>query len=145
MDIPAIAQAATAALAPFLPYLLKLGDKAAEEGAKKIGADAWEVAKKLWVKISPTLKEHPAANEAISDVASMPDDPDTQAVLRVQFRKLLSRDIKLATEIERFLAELPRSGTNVIVAGERAVGIGGDVTHSTIITGDSGDRRQQKT
>jgi len=39
-------------LAPFLPHLLKLGgdlgEKAAEEAAKKMGGDAWEKAKAIF-------------------------------------------------------------------------------------------------
>jgi hypothetical protein len=31
-------------LAPFLPYLLKAGEKAAEEAGRKLGAAAWEQA-----------------------------------------------------------------------------------------------------
>lgn len=34
-------------LLPFLPYLLKMGDKAAEEVGKKIGEAAWDKAKAL--------------------------------------------------------------------------------------------------
>lgn len=142
MDIPTIAQAAAAALAPFLPYLLKLGDKATEAAGEKLGADAWEVAKKLWKKISPTLTENPTAKEEISDAASTADDQETQAVLRVKLRKLLSRDASLATDIERLLAE-QRSGATVIASGKRAVGVGGNVTGSTIVTGDSGGRRRK--
>jgi hypothetical protein len=35
-------------LAPFLPYLLKAGEKAAEEAGRRLGAAAWEQAQALW-------------------------------------------------------------------------------------------------
>lgn len=46
MDAQSIQQL-TAFLAPFLPYLLKIGEKAAEEGGKRFGTAAWEQAKAL--------------------------------------------------------------------------------------------------
>ncbi|SMP81210.1 hypothetical protein [Noviherbaspirillum suwonense] len=143
MDLTVMAQAATAILGPCLPYLLKLGDKAAEEGAKKIGADAWGLAKSLWSKLSPKLNESPTANEAVADAAAAPEDQDLQAALRVQIRKLLARDESLASELAAFLAEhQPTGGNNVLVSGERAIGIGGNMTGSSASTGDAVERRQ---
>lgn len=40
MDIPTIAHNLTTFLIPFLPYLLKAGEKAAEEAGKKLGEAA---------------------------------------------------------------------------------------------------------
>ncbi len=48
---PELSQQVTTFLAPFLPYLLKAGEKAAEEVGKKLGADAWEKAKSLWGRL----------------------------------------------------------------------------------------------
>jgi hypothetical protein len=45
MDITTLAKDVTLFLTPFLPYLLKAGEKAAEEAGKKLGGDAWERAK----------------------------------------------------------------------------------------------------
>ena len=137
MDIGVIAQTATAVLVPFLPYLLKFGDKAAEEAAKKVGADAWAHAKALWAKIWPGLGAIPAAKAAISDAASMPADEDAQAALRLQVKKLLTQDQTLASEIEVLLEEGRRAGITVVVSGERAVGIGGNMIGGTINTGDN--------
>lgn len=38
MDIIALAQELSTFLTPFLPYLLKIGEKASEEAGKKLGA-----------------------------------------------------------------------------------------------------------
>jgi len=55
MDVSQLAQVVTTFLTPFLPYLLKVGAKAAEEAGKKFGADAWEQAKALWGKLRPKV------------------------------------------------------------------------------------------
>ncbi len=54
MDVTTLAKDVAAFLAPFLPYLLKAGEKAAEEAGKKLGGDAWDKAKSLWGKLRPT-------------------------------------------------------------------------------------------
>jgi hypothetical protein len=137
MDIGMIAQIATTTLSPFFPYLIKMGDKAAEEVAKKIGGEAWDNAKNLWAKIRPRVEAAPSAKEALSDAASMPDDRDAQAAFRLQLKKLLSQEPDFAREIEAMVSERRQADVSVVVSGERAVGIGGDMSGGTIHTGDS--------
>ncbi len=129
----------TAFLAPFLPYLLKIGEKAAEGVGEKIGGDAWEKAKALWAKLSPKVVAKAAAEEAAKDVANDPKDTDAQAALRLQLKKLLNQDPTLASDIARLFEEAKQTGsvTNVIASGERAVAIGGNASGNTIITGDN--------
>jgi predicted XRE-type DNA-binding protein len=136
MDIAVLAQNATAALTPFLPYLLKLGDKAVEEAGKKLGGNAWDQAKLVWSKLSPSVEASPNAKEAASDVVAAPDDMDVQAVLRVQIKKLLTQNQELAREIAQSLDEGRQPSVTVVVSGERAFGNAGDISGSTIITGD---------
>ncbi|HIK32555.1 MAG TPA: hypothetical protein IGS17_19425 [Oscillatoriales cyanobacterium M59_W2019_021] len=50
MDIVAL----TALLSPCLPFLMKLGNKAAESAASKIGTDFWETAKTIWDRTTPS-------------------------------------------------------------------------------------------
>jgi hypothetical protein len=97
----------TALLAPHLPTLMKLGGKAAESAASKIGTDTWEVAKKIWDKLSPTVEKKEAAKEAAIDVANNPEDEDLQAALRVQLKKLLEQDKELAQAIAKILSDTP--------------------------------------
>ncbi len=54
-------------LAPFLPYLLKAGEKAAEEAGKKLGEAAWERAKGLWGKLkrNERIKRAAETNQGI--------------------------------------------------------------------------------
>lgn len=108
--------ALTKLLTPFLPYLLKLGDKAAEETAKKLGVDAWEKAKVIWTKLRPQVQVKPAAQEAVEDVVKSPEDEDAQAALRQQLKKLLKEDSTLESGINHLLkeAEQTESGRSII-------------------------------
>ncbi len=136
MDIAMLAKDVAALLTPFLPYLLKAGERAAEETGKKLGGDAWEKAKALWGKLRAKVETRPAAQEAVQDVADHPDDEDAQAALRLQLRKILAEDEALAAEVARLWQETEAARVTVIASGERSVAIGGDVHGSVIVTGD---------
>jgi hypothetical protein len=136
MDIGGLANSLTTALVPLLPYLLKAGEKAAEESGKTVADQSLEWAKSLWSKLKLKIEAKPAALEAAQDVAQVPEDKDVQAVLRVQLKKLLAEDQSLAEEVSRWLEEGKAAGINVTASGERGVAIGGDVKGSTIVTGD---------
>ncbi len=72
----------------------------------------------------------------LPDVVAAPDDMDVQAVLRVQIKKLLTQNQELAREIAQSLDEGRQPSVTVVVSGERAFGNAGDISGSTIITGD---------
>lgn len=135
MDIAALASSLTTALVPLLPFLLKAGEKAAEETGKAVAGPSLEWAKSLWTKLKPGVEAKPAALEAAQDVAHAPEDEDLQAALRVQLKKLLTEDQSLAEEVSRWLEQGKAAGITVTAAGERSVAIGGDVK-GAIITGD---------
>ena len=136
MDIGALASSVTTALVPLLPYLLKAGDKAAEETGKLVAGQSWEWGKSLWTKLKPKVETKEAALEAAQDVAQAPGDEDLQATLRVQLKKLLTEDQSLAEEVSRLLEQGKAAGITVTASGERSVAIGGNVNSSTIVTGD---------
>jgi len=135
MDIGTLAASLTTALVPLLPYLLKAGEKAAEETGKSVALQTLDWGKSLWAKLKPKVDEKPAALEAAEDVAKAPNDQDAQGALRNQLRKLLEADPSLAEEVKRMLEEEKAKGI-VSVSGDRSVGIVGNVTGSTIVTGD---------
>ena len=97
----------TALLSPCLPFLMKLGGKAAESASGKLGADAWEAAKKIWDKLSSKVEAKEAAKEAAIDVANNPEDKDLQIALRVQLKKLLDQDKELAEAIAKIIEDAP--------------------------------------
>ncbi len=93
----------TAFLAPVLPFLLKVGSKAAEGAMQQVGVDTWGKAKAVWEKLRPKVEEKEAAKEAAEDVAAAPDDEDLQAALRVQLKKILEKNEALAKEIAQLM------------------------------------------
>jgi hypothetical protein len=136
MDITALTHAVTTTLIPVLPYLLKAGEKGAEEAGKKLGGEAWEGVKNLWAKLRPKVEAKPAALEAVHEVATAPDDADAQAALRLQLRKLLTEDQNLASEINQWWENAKQAGIEVTAIGNRSVAVAGDVKESTVITGN---------
>ena len=136
MDIGALASSLTTALVPLLPYLLKAGEKAAEETGKAVASQSLEWAKSLWVKLQPKVEAKPAALEAAHDAVQMPDNTDAQAALRLQLYKLLAEDQSLAEEVSRWLEQGKAAGITVTASGDRSVAIGGNVVGGTINTGD---------
>jgi hypothetical protein len=108
MDIAAL----TALLAPFLPSLMKLGNKAAEAAAGKLGEDAWNKAKAVWEKLHPKVEAKEAALEAATDVAAAPEDEDSLASLRKQLKKILDNDPTLAQEIAQLMQEDAATGSS---------------------------------
>lgn len=151
MELALLAEALTFFLAPALPYLLKLGDQAAEEAVKKLGADTWTKAKGLWAKLRPRVEAKPAALDTARDLAQAPEEEDAREALRYQLQKLLAADPELADEVERQLEEAGAlhvyqarlegsgaiaQGPGAVAAGERGVAIGGSVHGSRLDTGD---------
>lgn len=136
MDIARMART----LAPLVPYLLKggvnLAKSAAGELGKNLGADVWDGLKALANKIRQKAEERPALKEALADAQATPQDEEVLAAFRWQLKKLLADDPELAAEAARLLAGVGTGGRTVIASGERSVAIGGDVSGSTIITGD---------
>jgi hypothetical protein len=142
MDVTLLAKDAVALLAPALPYLAMAGNKAVEEVGKKIGGDAMDYAKALWVKLRPKAEARPALLEAVKDAAAAPKDEDAQGQLRTQLKKLLAEDAGLAGEVEGILGKAKKASLSVIVSGDHSIGIGGDVTGSTLIAGDKKDEHR---
>jgi hypothetical protein len=105
----------TAFISPFLPFLLKLGEKAAEKSteaaAGKFGEAAWSKAQAVWEKLSPPIEAKEAAKETVIDVANHPEDKDLQVALKVQLKKLLEQDESLAKAIAQILQEDAPDGT----------------------------------
>jgi hypothetical protein len=127
--------ALTAFLAPFLPYLIRAGQRAAGDAADALGEAAWPHAQKLWARIRGKVEEKPAAQEAASDVAKAPQDERARGALELQLEKLLAEDPALAQDVGRLFGEAQAAGV-VIASGERAIAIGGSATQSVFVTGD---------
>jgi hypothetical protein len=127
--------ALTSFLAPFLPYVVQAGHKVAGKAADAIGEEAANYAQRLWERLRPGVEAKPAAQEAVEEVAKSPEDEDALGALRIQLRKLLEEDQELAAELTSIWQEA-RAANVVTASGERSVAVGGNVSGSTIITGD---------
>src|ERR687892_1570720 len=102
--------ALVAALAPFLPYLVRAGQRAGGQVADELGDAAWQLAKDLWARLRPGVEEKPAAKEAVEDVAARPDDERARGALELQLEKLLRGDQGLARELAQMLEDAQRAG-----------------------------------
>jgi len=131
-NIGELAQKISAFLLPLLPYLLKIGDKAAEEVGKKIGGEGWEQAKALWDK----LRRKKAVEQVAQTAAALPDNQALREALREEIARALQEDGALREEIARLWGEAEAAGVTVTAIGDRSVAIGGSVSGSVIITGD---------
>jgi hypothetical protein len=129
-------------LAPFLPFLMNVGNKVFDSAITKAGEDAWGKAKAVWAKLQPKVATKPAALEAATDVANAPEEEDLQVALRVQLKKLLEQDEVLAQEIARIMQGNAQgnSGDKVVqnVTGENNQTLG-SVQGSKVVRDVSGD------
>ena len=116
MDVTILANTLTRLLGPFLPSLLQAGEKAAESAANQFGTEAWEQAKAVWAKLGSKIAAKPAAQEAAQDVAQTPEDPDAQAALRQQLKKLLNDDLSFAAELGHLLESASPNSTSVTIS-----------------------------
>ncbi|MDX6405100.1 MAG: hypothetical protein QOH70_2555 [Blastocatellia bacterium] len=140
LDYVLLAKETVAFLAPFLPHLINVGEKVAEEAGKKLGEQAgggaWETAKALWSRLRPKVETKPASHEAVHEVVSNPKDEDALAALRLQLKKLFAEDESLASEVFKIQKEAQKAGVNVAAIGEGSVAVGGNVNSSVINTGN---------
>jgi len=128
------------------PYLPILATKAAE----KIGEKVPEAVGKVWGTLQKKFDTKAGAKEALEDLLKSPEDNDLQAAFRVQLKKLLEEDTDFAGSMDQLLkaagtsynARLEGDGAIAQGDGATAVGaggvhIGGNVSGSSIITGDN--------
>lgn len=116
MDVTALAAAAVSVLAPYFT----------EAAAKKAGELVPEGAGRLYRWLKDKLVGH-HANEALEDARTQPQDTDLQGALRVQLRKALESEPRLAEELAALMGEIspePRGGVQAqSVSGDGATGI----------------------
>ncbi|AFZ21770.1 hypothetical protein [Allocoleopsis franciscana] len=111
MDVIAL----TAFLTPFLPFLIKFGEKSAESVATKFGEDSWNKAKKVWGKLQPKVEAKEDAKSAVNLVSTDPEDEDYRKVFQKQLKKLFDEDQELAEAIAQIMQEKSEatSGTQI--------------------------------
>jgi transketolase len=95
----------TALLTPCLPFLMKLGQKAAESASGKIGEDSWNTAKKIWDKLHPKLEAKEDAKIAAEQLAAKPDSEARKAVFQEELESLLEENPDLVEAIAKIMQE----------------------------------------
>ncbi len=123
MDIAVL----TAFLAPFLPFLMKLGNKVAEGAAQKSGEDGWDKAKAVWEKLHPKVEAKEEAKLAVQQVVAKPESEARIAVLREELETLLKENPDLAAAIAQIMeSDSPASSsvTNIDLQGENTQSAG---------------------
>jgi len=116
--------ALVAFLAPFLPYLVKAGEKVIDETAGALAGEAGKRGKALWQKIFPKLEQSPAGAGAAERVAANPEDKRAQGALELELEELFREDGALKREVERMVEEAQRAG---VFASHGGLAVGGDV------------------
>jgi hypothetical protein len=138
-DLNEIAGRFTQALIPLLPYLLRIGDAAADEVGRRMSAAAWEQIRALWKRLCLRRSVEPVAQAVVAS----PDNPALREALREEIARALAEDDSLAQELARLLPQSGPAGQTVIASGERSVAIGGSVSGSVIVTGDRNDEEHR--
>lgn len=107
MDVAALIQI----LAPALPFLVKVGDKAFDGAIAKMGEDSWDKAKGLWNKLSPKVESDPIVKNAAENVAADPENADRQTVLKIALGDLLVKYPDLVAELVKLMeTDSPNGG-----------------------------------
>jgi hypothetical protein len=135
MDITQLAHSAALLLTPFLPYLIKAGERAMEETGKNMAGDAWEKAKSLWSKLGSKIENSPAALEVAQKAIAKPQDPRVQSALELHLESMLSDNAALADEVAKVIMT-DMSSVRAIVTSDHGVAAGRDATGNINITGD---------
>jgi hypothetical protein len=95
-------------LAPALPVLLGLGQKAIDKGAEKLGEKGAEgLVGKMWQLLKPKVGAKPGALDIAKDFANDPENKGAISSLEYQLQKILEapENKDLAAEIAKLLAE----------------------------------------
>lgn len=100
-------------LSPCLPFLIKLGDKAAESAGSKIGPDVWEMSKKIWDKLHPKLVAKEDAKIAAEQLAAKPESEARKAVFQEELEALLKENPDLTAAIAQIMQESTSATTGV--------------------------------
>jgi len=130
MDSEELAKVVSALLVPTLPYLIR----GARQAGTTIREEASKQAQRLWAVVKPKIDETPSGSSAAADVADAPEDLDAQAAFRLQLRKLLAQDPAFLEELSQVWRETGQAAGR---GGKRVVTVGGGVSSSAVVAGDS--------
>jgi hypothetical protein len=130
LDVVAIAASfLTAAAKSYGRSLLDaIGDKASDASADATLSLGRRLLRRLFA-----TKQADAINETVAELADNPNEPDTNAALRVLLRRAIVDDPALATELAEMLPT--QAGVVINATGERSVGA--QTINGIVATGDN--------
>lgn len=111
-DPSTLATAVASLLSPSLPYLLKIADQSLGEASKRLGADSWDLSKRIWQKITNRSQirsggesSKPRFVDAAEKSLNSPSDEDKKDLFRFELEKLFENDRELGSEVEVILTK----------------------------------------
>jgi hypothetical protein len=125
---------AAGAITVLSPYLAKAAGKFAEKAGEKLV----EKADALYQTIKNYFKGDEDAAQTLALAESKPDSKARLSALEEVLVEKMTVDSTFAEEITQLVEEAKTADSNhVLVFGDRSIGVGGDVSESTFITGDN--------
>jgi type II secretory pathway pseudopilin PulG len=109
MDPQTISIIAASAIGILSPYLAKAGEAA----AKITGED-------IYTALKTHFSKKPTAKAALADLEKTPDDPDFQAAVRAQLKKVLAEDEQFAAQLQHLLQEAGKTEAGAAIIRQTA-------------------------
>jgi hypothetical protein len=113
-----------AAVAAYGAGVLTRAEDAAADGTVRLG-------QRLLAGLLSRVAHRSRIEQAVTDLAGAPSDPDFRSALLAQVKLAIRQDQQLAAELAALLPAAP----SVTAAGDRSVAIGGN-NHGILSTGD---------
>ena len=125
---------AASAIAILAPYIAKAGESFAEKAGEKLA----EKAGALYQAIKNKFKSDTDAEQTIALVEAKPDSKARMSALEEILTDKMKEDPDFAATVNRLVEEAKEADDRkVLVFGQRNIAVGGNVSGSTLITGDS--------
>jgi hypothetical protein len=157
MDPISIAPLVLSAWKLIAPYAKKAAGKLVE----KAGESLPEAVGKVWDTVKDKMEERPETSTLPAELTAAPDDQIVQSAFQYQLKKLLEHDEAFAKRLEELVNQAKQvtattysatlagdgaiaQGNGATAVGKGAVHIGGNVSGSTIVTGNHNSVNDEK-
>ena len=129
-----IESVAASAIVILAPYIAKAGESFAEKAGEKLA----EKAGTLYQAIKNKFKSDSDAEQTMALVEAKPDSKARMSALEEVLTDKMKEDPDFAATVNRLVEEAKEADSRrVLVFGQRNIAVGGNVSGSTFITGDS--------
>lgn len=101
----------------------KWGTAALTKAEDTAATETVRLGQRLLTRLFTRSKSRESLKAAVTDLAAVVEDPDFQAALRAQIKKVLREDAALAEELAQML---PSQDGRAVTASGRGIAVGGD-------------------